>query len=42
MERTIGWLGRNRWLSKDYEFLPESEEAWVYMGMVRLMLKRLA
>jgi hypothetical protein len=29
-------------LSKDYEFLPESEEAWVYLGMIRLMLKRLA
>ena len=42
VERTFGWLGRNRRLSKDYEFLPESEEEWVYLGMIRLMLKRLA
>lgn len=41
VERTFGWLGRNRRLSKDYEYLPESEEAFVYLGMVRLMLNRL-
>jgi len=41
VERTFGWLGRNRRLSKDYELLPESEEAFVYLGMVRLMLNRL-
>ena len=41
VERTFGWLGRNRRLSKDYEFLPETEEAFVYIGMVRLMLRRL-
>ena len=37
-----GWLGWNRRLSKDYEFLPETEEAFIYLGMVRLMLRRLA
>lgn len=42
VERTLGWLGRNRRLAKDYEYLPESEEAWVYAGMVRLMIRRLA
>ncbi len=42
VERTFGWLGRNRRLSKDYEFLPETEEAFIYLGMVRLMLRRLA
>jgi putative transposase len=42
VERTFGWLGRNRRLSKDYEFLPETEEAFIYVGMVRLMLRRLA
>jgi transposase len=42
VERTFGWLGRNRRLSKDYEFLPESAEAWIYIGMVRLMLRRMA
>ena len=41
VERTFGCLGRNRRLSKDYESLPESEEAFVYLGMVRLMLNRL-
>lgn len=41
VERTYGWLGRNRRLSKDYEYLPESEEAFVYLGMTRLMLNRL-
>jgi transposase len=41
VERTFGWLGRNRRLSKDYEFLPETEEALIYLGMVRLMLRRL-
>ena len=42
VERTFGWLGRNRRLSKDYEFQPETEEAFIYLGMVRLMLRRLA
>lgn len=42
VERTFAWGGRNRRLSKDYEFLPESEESWIYIAMTRLMLKRLA
>ncbi len=29
-------------MSKDDEFLPESSEAWVYLSMIRIMLKRLA
>ena len=41
VERTLGWLGRNRRLSKDYEALPESSEAWFQMAMINLMLKRL-
>ncbi len=41
VERTFAWLGRYRRLSKDYEFLPESSEAMVYLAMIRLMLKRL-
>lgn len=41
VERTFAWLGRNRRLSKDYEQLPDSEEAFLYMAMCRLMLHRL-
>ena len=41
VERTFAWLGRNRRLSKDYETLPCSGEAFVYLAMIRLMLKRL-
>jgi len=28
-------------MSKDYEYLPSSSEAFVYISMIRLMLKRL-
>ena len=42
VERTIGWLGRWRRLSKDYEELPEVPEALVTLAMIRLMLHRLA
>jgi putative transposase len=42
VERTFAWLGRHRRLSKDYEALPETEEAWIYLAMVRLMAARLA
>ncbi len=42
VERTFAWLGRNRRLSKDYEELPCTEEAWIYLAMIRLMLARMA
>ena len=41
VERTFAWLGRNRRLSKDYERACESSEAWIYVSMVDLMLRRL-
>jgi putative transposase len=41
VERTFGWLGLNRRLSKDYEGVPETGEAWIYLSMSRLMLRRL-
>ena len=42
VERTFSWLGQNRRMSKDYERLPESGEAFIYAAMSRLMGKRLA
>jgi putative transposase len=42
VERTFAWLGRSRRLSKDYEGLPATHEAWVQVAMIHLMLKRLA
>jgi putative transposase len=42
VERTFAWLGRYRRLSKDYEGLPATEEAWIYCAMSCLMLARLA
>jgi len=41
VERTFGWLGKYRRLSKDYEMLPESSEAMIYLAMINLMLRRL-
>lgn len=42
VERTFGWLGRYRRLSKDYEGLPETSEAMIYAAMIHLMVRRLA
>ena len=42
VERTFAWLGRHRRLSKDYEGLEQTEEAWIYLAMIRLMVMRLA
>jgi len=42
VERTFAWLGRSRRLSKDYEHSVESSESFIYLAMIRLMLRRLA
>ena len=42
VERTYGWFNWWRRLNKDYELLPETSETFIYVGMIRLMLRRLA
>jgi len=41
VERTFGWLGRCRRLSKDYENLNRFAVAYILLAMIRLMLRRL-
>ena len=41
VERTFGWLGRSRRLSKEYERTVESSEAFIKVAMIHLMVKRL-
>ncbi len=42
VERTFWWVGQNRRMSKDYERLCETSEAFIYVAMTRLMIRRLA
>ena len=42
VERTFAWLSQNRRMSKDYERLCATGEAFVYAAMSRLMVRRLA
>jgi putative transposase len=42
VERTFSWLNRQRRLTKDFERLPETSEAFIYVAMIRLMVRRLA
>jgi putative transposase len=37
VERTFGWLGRYRRLSKDYETNPRSSETWIYISAIHRM-----
>jgi putative transposase len=41
VERTFSWIDQNRKMSKDYEKLCASGEAFVYAAMSRLMVRRL-
>ena len=42
VERTFGWLGRYRRLSKDFEHQTRSSEAMVYLASIHRMLRLLA
>ena len=42
VERTLAWLDNTRRLGRDYERLPENHEGFVYITMIRLMLRSLA
>ena len=41
VERTFGWLGRHRRLSKDYEFKVQTSETLIEIAAIRTMLNRL-
>jgi putative transposase len=41
VERTFSWIDQNRRMSKDYERLTETSEAFIYVAMSRLMARRL-
>jgi putative transposase len=41
-ERTFGWLIKSRRLVRDYEIRTDHSEAFIYIAMLRLMLRRLA
>ena len=42
VERTFAWISHKRRMSKDYERLAATSEAFIYVAMTRLMLRRLA
>ena len=42
VERTFSWLSQNRGMRKDYERLCATTEAFIYVAMTRLMVRRLA
>jgi Transposase DDE domain len=39
--RTFAWISHNRRMAKDYERLGATSEAFVYVAMTRLMVRRL-
>jgi len=41
VERTFGWLNRSRRLAKSYERTIESDQAFVLIAMIHLMVKRI-
>lgn len=41
VERTFAWLENARRLCRDYEELPHHHEGFIYITMIRLMLRKL-
>ena len=41
VERTVAWLNRNRRLAKDFEASLASTKAWLYLGSIQLLIRRL-
>ncbi|MEO7677346.1 MAG: IS5 family transposase [Verrucomicrobiota bacterium] len=42
VERTFGWLMQHRRLVRDYETSTTSAQAWIFIAMIRIQLRRLA
>jgi putative transposase len=42
VERTLAWISHNRRMARDYERLSATGEAFIYVAMSRLMVRRLA
>jgi putative transposase len=42
VERTNAWISRQRRLARDYERLVSTDEAFIYIAMLRLGLRRLS
>lgn len=42
VERTFGWLMHCRRLVRDYEQLPETSETFIYLSMIRILVRRQA
>jgi putative transposase len=42
VERTFGWFGKYRRLSKDYEYRTDTSEAMLSVAMMHIMVRRIA
>ena len=42
VERFFAWIGRNRWLAKDFEATIGSARAFLYAASVMLLVRRIA